>query len=194
VDGLHGSLAGLQRTSQAVPVEVVCQWADESGWSRDDVLVLRGIALVAAHATANLGELTTTRAADETLVVHLTEDETRLARAAVSNVLHGPYAIPDWEFQTLTGFQTDEARALLDATGRAIGRRIGEVHDGMRCVAEFDPPGAADQVRDWKAKYGELLGPTDDWIIDVGRSPDGDFARIWIPEGREPKGPKRQPD
>jgi hypothetical protein len=194
VYGLHASLVGLHRTGQAASVEVVCKWAQEEGWARDQVLALRGIALVAAHATADLGELTTTRAADERLVVHLTEDETRLARAAVSSILSGPYAIPEWEFDTMTGFRTDEARALLDATGRAIGQRIGERRDGLRCVAEFRPPDASGQARDWKAKYGDLLGPTDDWVIDIPRPQDGEVARIWIPETREPKWPQRRPD
>jgi hypothetical protein len=160
--------------------------AAEEGWPQNQILILRGIALVAENATADLGELTTMRAADGTLVVRLTQDEAKLARAALAGTLYGPYSIPEWEFHTLMGFRTDEAQALLDALGRAIGERIGEHRDGRICVAEFFPPEASTQLGRWKAKYAERLGPIDDWVIDVGRSRDGDFTRVWIPEGREP--------
>ena len=118
---LHGSLAGLHRTRQPVPVDVVCQWAAEEGWPQDQVLVLRGIALAAENATADLGELTTTRAADHALVVCLTEDEAKLARAGLASIMHGPHAIPEWEFHTLMGFRSDEARVLLDSLRGALG-------------------------------------------------------------------------
>jgi hypothetical protein len=76
---------------------------------------LRGIALAAQNATADLGQLTTTKASNDSLVVQLTRDEAKLLRGALNNILGGPYAIPEWEFHTLLGFRTDEARVLLDA-------------------------------------------------------------------------------
>ncbi len=102
------------------------------------------------------------------------------------HVLSGPYAIPDWEFDTLVGFTREEAQALKDSLGQALGERIGEVRDGMICAAEFFPPSAVAQLDRWKQTYGERLGPIHDWQIDIGRSARGDFARVWIPERREP--------
>jgi hypothetical protein len=123
---------------------------------------------------------------DREPVAQLTGDETRLARAALVHVLFGPYAIPDSEFHTLLGFTREEAQALEDSLGEALGERIGEVRDGMICAAMFFPPSAVAQLDRWKQTYGERLGPIDDWQIDIGRSARGDLARVWIPEGREP--------
>jgi hypothetical protein len=182
---LHGSLAGLHRTGDAVPVDVVCGWAEEEGWTPHDVLVLRGVALAAENATPDLGELTTVRAADGSLVVRLTQDESQLARAALGSVLSGPYAIPAWEFHTLIGFRSDEAQVLRDGLGRALGDRVGERRDGLICVAEFFPPDALAELDRWKADHRDRLGPVEEWRIDVGRSSTGDFARVWIPAGRD---------
>lgn len=94
--------------------------AAEEGWPEDEALVPPAIALAAENATADLGELTTRRAADHALVVCLTEDEARLARAGLVSTMHGPYAVPEWEFHTLMGFRSDEARVLLDSLRDAL--------------------------------------------------------------------------
>jgi hypothetical protein len=82
--------------------------------------VLRGLGLVAKVALPDVGELTTTRAEDCHLVVHLTRDEARAALGALREVLLGPYAIPPSEFHTLMSFRPDEARMVLDALINAL--------------------------------------------------------------------------
>jgi hypothetical protein len=117
---LHGTLAAHARSGRTVPIATFCQWASDEGWPDDELPVLRGIALAAEYATRDLGELTTTRASDGALLVHLTRDETALARAALREVLLGPYRIPKSEFDTLVGFFQDEADVLLDALSDAL--------------------------------------------------------------------------
>ena len=66
------------------------------------------------------GAVTTSKASDGALLVHLTRDEARLAHAALREVLLGPFRIAGDDFQTLTGFRRDEADVLLDALGESL--------------------------------------------------------------------------
>ena len=100
--------------------DVFVGWAADEGWPADTLPVLRGIALAADNATPSLGELTTSKASDGALLVHLTRDEARLVHAALREVLLGPFRIAGDEFQTLTGFRRDEADVLLDALGESL--------------------------------------------------------------------------
>jgi len=54
----------------------------------------------------------------------------------------------------------------------------------MRVVAMFDPPLAMQQLREWRDQNQELLAriPEEAIRIDVGRTVDGDFARVKIEE------------
>jgi hypothetical protein len=122
---LHGTLASYSRHGQRVSRDVFCGWAALEGWSDEELPVLRGIALAADYATPDLGELTTTKAADGSLVVHLTRDEARLARSALREVVLGPYRIPESEFQTLLGFRRDDADGLLNALSDALTEPAG---------------------------------------------------------------------
>ena len=40
---------------------------------------------------------------------------------AINEVLNGPEAVEDWEFQTRLGVSRDEARRLLDEVQRVLG-------------------------------------------------------------------------
>jgi len=57
---LHGTLTGLHGCGAPVGGGTFCQWAAEEGWTDGELPVLRGVALGAANATKDLGELTTT--------------------------------------------------------------------------------------------------------------------------------------
>jgi hypothetical protein len=115
-----GTLAALHRSGGALDEGTRDRWAVEEGWDEAALPVLRGIALAAEVALPDLGELTTTRAADGSLVVHLTRDEARAAHGALREVLLGPHAIPEWEFHPLMGFRPDAARVVFDALGAAL--------------------------------------------------------------------------
>jgi hypothetical protein len=117
---IHGTLAGLHRSGNPIPADTLSRWASDEGWPDDALPVLRGLGLAAEFALPDVGELTTTRAEDGRLVVHLTRDEARAAHGALREVLIGPYAIPPSEFHTLMGFRPDEARVVLEALGNAL--------------------------------------------------------------------------
>jgi hypothetical protein len=57
----------------------------------------------------------------EETVVRLTRAELVTLNNALNEVLHGPEAIPEWEFQTRIGAQSSEARTLLRVLGGALG-------------------------------------------------------------------------
>jgi len=50
---------------------------------------------------------------EEHPALRLTPDELGVCQSALNEVLHGPEAIEDWEFQTRMGVERDEAIALL---------------------------------------------------------------------------------
>lgn len=56
---------------------------------------------------------------DDLVTLELTRDELLVTAGALNEILHGPEAIEEWEFQTRTGFEREEAKhvhqALLDA-------------------------------------------------------------------------------
>jgi hypothetical protein len=115
---IHGTFASLSRSGSPLLGSTFVRWAAEEGWSEDDLPVLRGVALAAEAAMPDLGELTTTRAADGQLVVHLTRDEALTRRpegTAAPSLRH-----PESEFNTLMGFRPDEAEVVLDALGAAL--------------------------------------------------------------------------
>jgi hypothetical protein len=120
VNLLHGTLAGLHRRGSPVDVATFCRWAAEQGWPDDELPVLRGVALAAANATKDLGELTMSRAADGSLVVQLTRDEARTAHGALREILLGPHKIREREFHSLMGYRRDEARVAFDALRDAL--------------------------------------------------------------------------
>jgi hypothetical protein len=133
---VHGTLAAYSRSGRPVDPERLRSWATAEGWAPDDLLVLRGIALAAEHAMPDLGELTTTKADDGALLVHLTRDEACLAHAALVEIVLGPYSIPDREFHTLTGFRRDAAQLLQQAlrTRSTTRRRAGaETLSSRKC-------------------------------------------------------------
>ncbi len=43
-----------------------------------------------------------------------------LINNALNEILHGPAAIPAWEFQTRTGVSVEEAELLLSRVGKAL--------------------------------------------------------------------------
>ena len=45
--------------------------------------------------------------------VDLSDDDLALIVNVLNTMCNGGHAIPDWEFQTLIGFERDEAQALL---------------------------------------------------------------------------------
>jgi hypothetical protein len=49
------------------------------------------------------------------VVVELSTDELGVLQNALNEILNGPEAIEDWEFQTRVGVSREEANALLDA-------------------------------------------------------------------------------
>ena len=54
----------------------------------------------------------------------------------------------------------------------------------MRVVAVFDPPEAWKQFEEWRHQQAEAFAavPKDEVRIDVGRTPDGDFVRVHVPD------------
>jgi hypothetical protein len=52
----------------------------------------------------------------------------------------------------------------------------------MRVVAIFDPPMAMSQLNVWREQHEEALAPIPHEAIriDVGRTHDGDFARVRV--------------
>jgi hypothetical protein len=51
----------------------------------------------------------------DAVVVELSTDELNVLQNALNEILQGPEAIEDWEFQTRVGVSRDEATFLLDA-------------------------------------------------------------------------------
>jgi hypothetical protein len=51
-------------------------------------------------------------------VVEITADEINTLQNALNEILQGPEAIEEWEFQTRVGVTREEARELLDALAR----------------------------------------------------------------------------
>lgn len=56
----------------------------------------------------------------DAVVVELSADELGVLSNALNEVLNGPEAIEDWEFQTRVGASRDEASMLLDAVTRLL--------------------------------------------------------------------------
>jgi hypothetical protein len=56
------------------------------------------------------------------VALDLSRDEFYLIRSALSEICYGPYAIEDWEFHTLTGFEPSEAKALADELNKVADR------------------------------------------------------------------------
>ena len=52
---------------------------------------------------------------DTSLTVELTDDEVAAVAQALNEVLNGPEAIEQWEFQTRMGVEREDARQLLAA-------------------------------------------------------------------------------
>ena len=50
---------------------------------------------------------------EETAVIRLSHDEVITLNNALNEILNGPDAIEDWEFQTRVGVSRDDARSLL---------------------------------------------------------------------------------
>ncbi|HSK15719.1 MAG TPA: hypothetical protein VK915_06070 [Gaiellaceae bacterium] len=60
-----------------------------------------------------------------------------------------------------------------------------------KLVASFDPPGAADAFRRWRADHGALLEtvPAEAMRVEYGRAPGGGLlVRVRIDEGHLPAG------
>ena len=53
----------------------------------------------------------------------LTLDELLLFNNALNEILNGPCAIDDWEFQTRTGVEREAAVALLERAGQELRQR-----------------------------------------------------------------------
>ena len=58
-------------------------------------------------------------------VVRLTRSEITVLNTALNEVLHGPEAIEDWEFQTRIGVTRREAEAVLTSIAGALGHGGG---------------------------------------------------------------------
>ena len=51
------------------------------------------------------------------------------------------------------------------------------------CVASFDPPDAGQHFEAWKLENLDRYGPSDDWLISIGRHISGhDFVAVWVLE------------
>ena len=57
----------------------------------------------------------------------LTAEELALINNALNEILHGPEAIPAWEFQTRVGVERAKAEALLRRLGELIMVAKGQV-------------------------------------------------------------------
>ena len=58
----------------------------------------------------------------ETLDVQMSREELAVLANALNEVIGGPEAIEEWEFQTRLGVTRDAAKALPDAVGRLLVR------------------------------------------------------------------------
>lgn len=72
----------------------------------------------------DLGELTSTTAAEGSLVVSLTRGETRLAYQALSLTLLGPYAVLESEYHTPLGFEPITPKRSSTRSGARSTRRL----------------------------------------------------------------------
>lgn len=52
------------------------------------------------------------------VTAELTDGDVRMLSQALNEVLHGPEAIEEWEFQTRMGVTREEAKNLLDSLPR----------------------------------------------------------------------------
>lgn len=53
--------------------------------------------------------------------------------------------------------------------------------DDLVTVASFHPPGAAAQLRAWRAAHGHAYGDPARWRIDTGRGGTGEVSRVLVP-------------
>ena len=56
--------------------------------------------------------------------LHLSEDELLVINNSINEVLHGPDAIEDWEFQTRIGVERQSAEQVLEKIKAAINAKV----------------------------------------------------------------------
>jgi hypothetical protein len=126
---LYGTLGALRRAGRTVSPDEVRAWALESGWSSETAWALSGIALAVRDGLPDIGALSTGPAADGNLVVSLTRDEARIARSALSEVLHGlpemhrDGGMNEGDLRAIFGYNALQAEAVLEALNEALGVR-----------------------------------------------------------------------